>query len=98
LGRRVNEDAWHRVRVWMFYILGIIDGMSSCLESFKELNPKPRTDAEWRTRMRSQLPPELAALRQPNADGEPAVRIMEQEYTKATQGTKRRHYTTRNLE
>ncbi len=98
MGSRVNEVAMNRVTLWMFYYLGIIDGMSRCLESFKSLNAEPMGDYEWQRRMRSQLPPELAALRQPNANGAPAVRIMEQEYSKATHETKRRPHTTRNRE
>ncbi|MGA2625474.1 MAG: hypothetical protein ABSF63_00245 [Candidatus Bathyarchaeia archaeon] len=98
MGPRVNEAAMKRVTLWMLYYLGIIDGMSRCVESFKSFNPEPIGDHEWQREMRSHLPPELAALRQPNANGAPAVRIIEQEYTKATHETKRRHHTTRKRE
>jgi len=77
----------------VFYYLGVIDGMSRSLETFKGV--EPLNDYEWQTRMRSHLPPELAALRQPNANGEPAVGILEQEFMQAVHGTKRRHHIAR---
>ncbi|MGP8068733.1 MAG: hypothetical protein ACLP5V_02460 [Candidatus Bathyarchaeia archaeon] len=43
-------------------------------------------------------PPELAALRQPHSNEESAVRIIEQEFTQAFHGTKRRHYIARKGE
>jgi hypothetical protein len=79
----------------MFYYLGVTDGISASLDTFKGLNPKPLNDAEWRTKLRSYLPPELAALRQPHSNEESAVRIIEQEFTQAFHGTKRRHHIER---
>jgi len=76
LGSGVNEAALKRVIPWVFYYLGIIDGMSRCLETFKGLNPEPLNDREWQTELRNRLPPELAALRRPHASGEPAIRII----------------------
>ena len=86
---RVNEAVLDRVTAWIFYYLGITDGMLASLETFKILNPQPLKDAEWQTKLRSFLPPELAALRQPNANQEPAVRIIEQEFMRVLHRTKR---------
>lgn len=78
---RINEARFDRVIVWIYYCLGINDGMSASVEFLKTLNPEPLKDAEWRTTLRSFLPPELAALRQPQSNLEPAVRLIEQELT-----------------
>jgi hypothetical protein len=69
----------------VYYYLGVIDGISAALESFKSLNPEPLKDAEWRTKLRSYLPPELAALRHPHADMGAAYRVLEREVEQALQ-------------
>ena len=78
---RINEDKLNHVITWIYYYLGISDGMSASLEFLKTLNPEPLKDAEWRTTLRSFLPPELAALRKPHAQLEPATKLIEQQFT-----------------
>jgi hypothetical protein len=83
LGSGVSRDDDNRVTratVWMYYYLGLCDGMSATLES---LNTEPRKDADWRNKLRKYLPIQLAALRQPNADPEPAVDLIAHEFKAA---------------
>lgn len=82
---RLGETSFTRLAVWVFYLLGVTDGMSRSVETFKSLNPEPLNDPQWRTTLRSCLPSELAALRQPNASTEPAARIIEQELMRIRQ-------------
>ena len=65
-----------QVIAWVFYYLGVMDGSSATLETFKGLNPEPLKDAKWQTELRSYLPAELAALRQPHANRETAARVV----------------------
>jgi hypothetical protein len=83
--RRVDEARLNRATAWVFYYLGVTDGISASLESLKAPNPEPPNDAEWRTKLRSFLPPELAALRHPNANQELAARIIVQEFMRGLQ-------------
>lgn len=91
---RLDELRLDRATVWMFYYLGIVDGISSALESFKGLNPDRLKDAEWRVKLRNYLPPELAPLGQPHSDIEPAVRIIEIE---ALRGLRKRRIRARSI-
>lgn len=59
MGSRVNEAALKRATAWTFYYLGVIDGMSRTLESFRSLNPEPVNDLEWQTELQSHLPPRI---------------------------------------
>ena len=80
---QVDDNGVTRAIVWTYYYLGVCDGMSAALESFKSLNPEPLKDLEWQNQLRSYLPPQLAALRQPNADRVPAAEIILQEFKTA---------------
>lgn len=86
--RRVDEAGLNRAIAWLFYYLGVNDGMSASLETLKTLNPEPLKDAEWRLRLRSYLPPKLAALRQPHADQKSAARKIEEEFVRTLQKNK----------
>jgi len=77
---QVDDNRITRVTVWAYYYLGICDGMSAVLDS---LNPEPWKDAEWRNKLRKYLPLQLAALRHPNADPEPAVDLIVPEFKAA---------------
>ncbi|MGA3108073.1 MAG: hypothetical protein ABSD99_01230 [Candidatus Bathyarchaeia archaeon] len=94
MGSQINETALKRVTCWAFYYLGLIDGMSRSLDTIKGLNPEPLNDLEWQTELRSHLPPELAGLRHPDTNGEPAIRIIKQELAQALHGTKRQRHRT----
>ena len=63
----------------MYYYLGVRDGISANLDSLNRRNPEPLKDAKWRVELRSYLPVELAALRQPNVDQEAVARKIQQE-------------------
>jgi hypothetical protein len=73
----------------MYYYLGVRDGLSASLDSLNRRNPEPLKDAKWRVELRSYLPPELAALRQPNPNTELAARIIEREFMQVLHRTKR---------
>jgi hypothetical protein len=51
------------------------------------MNPEPVKDGEFQILLRGFLPPELAALRQPNADPNPAVALMREQVTELKRGT-----------
>jgi hypothetical protein len=70
---QVDDNRITRATVWAYYYLGVCDGMCEALDS---LNPEPWKDAEWRNKLRKYLPLQLAALRQPNSDVEPAVDLI----------------------
>jgi hypothetical protein len=89
---QIVDDGLNRIIAWIFYYLGVTDGMSASLEIFKTPNPESPIDAEWQTKLRSYLPPELAALRHPNANKESAARVIEQEFMEVMQKTKRQHH------
>ena len=55
--------------------------MSRSLDSLKQLNSEHLKDGELQIRLRSYLPQELAALRQPNAEPEPAMRVLQKKIT-----------------
>jgi hypothetical protein len=74
---REDDNRVTRATVWVYYYLGFCDGMSATLES---LNTESRKDADWRNKLRKYLPLQLAALRQPNADPEPAVDLIAHEF------------------
>ena len=74
-----RNPSLERAIVWLYYYLGVSDGISMSLETLKSLNPEPLKDHECRVKLRGLLPPELAALRQPNADIEPASKLIERE-------------------
>lgn len=78
----VDEAKLNRVIVWMYYYLGIRDGISANLDSLNRRNPEPLKDAKWRIALRSYLPIELATLRQTNADQESAARAAEASVSK----------------
>ena len=83
-----RNPSLERAIVWLYYYLGVSDGISLSLETLKSLNPEPLKDHEWRVKLRGLLPPELAALRQPNADVEPAAKLIEREVLRAVQKAK----------
>ena len=86
---QIQYDTAKRLTAWVYYLLGVTDGMSASLETFKSLSPQPRPDAAWRITLRSELPPELAALRQPNGSTEAAARVIQQGFLQAVARTKR---------
>jgi hypothetical protein len=86
---RVDDARLNRATAWIFYYLGVTDDMSASLESLKTLNPEHLNDARWRTKLRNYLPPELAALRLPNAPREPAARVLEAELLEGLRRAKR---------
>ncbi len=89
---RINEAKFEQLLVWVYYYLGIRDGMSASLELLNAHNPEALKDAEWQTTLRSFLPPELAALREPHANEDPAVKLIGQQFTeiRSTSHAKRR--------
>jgi hypothetical protein len=87
--QRAEEARMDRLIIWMYYYLGVTDDISAALESFKGIYAETLKDAEWRVELRNYLPPELAALRQPNANTEPAFQMIEREAVQALQKTKR---------
>jgi len=93
---RADDVAESRAIAWAFYYLGVIDGASATLETFKGLNPEPLKDTEWQTELRRYLPPELAALRQPHANRETAVRMIVQEFKEMLLRRKQRSQESRD--
>ena len=83
-----RNPSLERAVVWLYYYLGVSDGISVSLETLKTLNPEPLKDHECRVKLRGLLPPELAALREPNADIEPASKLIEREVLDAVQRVK----------
>ena len=89
---RADDAKLDRLLIWLYYYLGVRDGMSVSLQFLNSRNPEDLKDAEWRTMLRSWLPPELASLREPHAKLEPAVRLITQQITdiKASLHSKKR--------
>jgi hypothetical protein len=87
---QVDDNGVTRAIVWTYYYLGVCDGMSTALETFKSLNPEPLRDLEWQNQLRGYLPPQLAALRQPDGDRTAAAEIIIQEFEAALHKTIRR--------
>ena len=92
----IDDVGESRAIAWIFYYLGVIDGTSATLEIFKGLSPEPLKDAEWQTELRSYLPRELAALRQPHANRETAVRMIMQEFKEMLLRRKQRSQESRD--
>lgn len=89
---RVDEARLNRATVWMYYYLGVRDGMSASVDSLNRRDPEPLKDAKWRVELRSYLPAELAALRLPNAHLKSAPRIIEEEFVNVVKKTTRENY------
>jgi len=64
--------------------------MSAALDTMKSLNPEPLKDLEWQKTLRSYLPPQLAALRQPQADRAAAAEVIIEEFEAALHRTIKR--------
>jgi hypothetical protein len=94
---RTNDAVESRAIACTFYYLGIVDGMCASLETFKGLNPEPLKDAAWQTTLRSYLPPELAALRHPDANRAAAVTVIVEEFKEFLARRKRQTRKKRNL-
>jgi len=90
ISRDVDDDKLTRAIAWTYYYLGVCGGMSAALDSLKSLNQDPLKDLDWQNMLRSYLPSQLAALRQPHADRTPAAEIIVREFEAALHKTIKR--------
>jgi uncharacterized protein (DUF849 family) len=57
---RIDKARLNRATIYFYYYLGVTDGISAALESFKGLSHELPKDAKWRVEFRMMLASSLA--------------------------------------